>query len=122
MSQFPRPKVVISRCIEFDHCRYDGSMISSDFVKALKAYVDFLPVCPEMEIGLGAPRDTVRIVSADGSLRLMQPATSLDLTDKMQEFTRKPRAFLEEPLSSLFPILLWRTREGSEISIFGSTS
>ena len=70
MRQFVRPKVVISKCIEFDHCRYDGSMISSDFVKALKAHVDFLPVCAEMEIGLGVPRDTIRIVSVDGEIRL----------------------------------------------------
>jgi uncharacterized protein YbgA (DUF1722 family)/uncharacterized protein YbbK (DUF523 family) len=89
MGQFARPKVVISRCIEFDRCRYDGSMITSDFVKALKPHVDFLPVCPEMDIGLGAPRDTVRIVSVDGTLMLMQPARNLDLTAKMKDFTSR---------------------------------
>ncbi len=87
MGQFPRPKLVVSSCIEFDHCRYDGSMIPSDFVKALKPHVDFLPVCPEMEIGLGAPRNTLRIVSNDGLLRLIQPATNLDLTNRINEFT-----------------------------------
>ena len=89
MRQFVRPKIVISKCIEFDHCRYDGSMISSDFVKALKAYVDFIPVCAEMEIGLGVPRDTIRIVSVDGEIRLMQPATGLDVTDRMREFSSR---------------------------------
>lgn len=52
MRLFVRPKVVISKCIEFDNCRYDGSLIPSDFVKALKPHVDFSPVCAEMEIGL----------------------------------------------------------------------
>jgi uncharacterized protein YbgA (DUF1722 family)/uncharacterized protein YbbK (DUF523 family) len=89
MRQFVRPKIVISKCIEFDHCRYDGSMISSDFVKALKAHVDFLPVCAEMEIGLGVPRDTIRIVSVDGEIRLMQPTTGLDVTDRMNEFSSR---------------------------------
>jgi uncharacterized protein YbgA (DUF1722 family)/uncharacterized protein YbbK (DUF523 family) len=89
MRQFVRPKVVISKCIEFDHCRYDGSMISSEFVKALKGHVDFLPVCAEMEIGLGVPRDTIRIVSVDGEIRLMQPATGLDVTDRMNEFSSR---------------------------------
>jgi uncharacterized protein YbgA (DUF1722 family)/uncharacterized protein YbbK (DUF523 family) len=89
MRQFVRPKIVISKCIEFDHCRYDGSMISSDFVKALKPYVDFLPVCAEMEIGLGVPRDTIRIVSVDGEIRLMQPTTGLDVTDRMNEFSSR---------------------------------
>ena len=88
MKEFPRPKVVISKCIEFDHCRYDGSMIPSDFVKALQPHVDFLPVCPEMEIGLGAPRETIRMVSVEGSVRLVQPATGLDLTERMNDFVR----------------------------------
>ena len=96
MTWFPKPKVVISKCIEFDHCRYDGSMIPSDFVQALKPYVDFLPVCAEMEIGLGAPRDTIRIVSVDGVIRLMQPATNLDVTDKMRDFSSRFLASLPE--------------------------
>ena len=86
MSHFPKPRTVVSRCIEFDHCRYDGKMISSDFVKALLPHVSFIPVCPEMEIGLGVPRDTIRLVSVDGSISLVQPATGLDLTEKMNGF------------------------------------
>jgi uncharacterized protein YbbK (DUF523 family) len=89
MREFSRPKIVISKCIEHDHCRYDGSMIPSDFVNALKPYVDFIPVCAEMEIGLGVPRDTVRIVSVQGEIRLMQPATNLDVTDKMRDFSNR---------------------------------
>jgi uncharacterized protein YbgA (DUF1722 family)/uncharacterized protein YbbK (DUF523 family) len=94
MRQFIRPKVVISKCIEFEHCRYDGSLIHSDFVKSLKPYVDFIPVCPEMEIGLGVPRSSIRIVSAGGELRLIQPTTGLDVTAKM-------RLFSDQFLSSL---------------------
>ena len=78
----------MSRCIEFDHCRYDGSMIPSDFVAALKPYADFVPVCAEMEIGLGVPRNTIRIVSIKGEPRLIQPATGLDVTDKMLSFSK----------------------------------
>jgi uncharacterized protein YbgA (DUF1722 family)/uncharacterized protein YbbK (DUF523 family) len=87
MRLFARPKIVISKCIEIDHCRYDGSMIPSDFVKALKPYVDFSPVCVEMEIGLGVPRDPIRIVSVNGEPRLVQPTTGLDLTEKMIGFS-----------------------------------
>ena len=87
MREFLRPKIVISKCIEHDHCRYDGSMIPSDFVKALMPYVDFIPVCAEMEIGLGVPRDTVRIVSVGGETKLIQPATNLDVTDRMRDFS-----------------------------------
>ncbi len=88
MREFPRPRIVVSRCIEFDHCRYDGNMIPSDFVKALKPYVNYIPVCPEMEMDLGAPRETIRMVAAEGSIRLIQPATGLDLTEKMNHFAQ----------------------------------
>jgi len=86
MRQFIRPKIVISKCIEFDHCRYDGSLIPSDFVKALKPHVDFSPVCAEMEIGLGVPRDSIRIVAVNGEPKLVQPTTGLDVTEKMRDF------------------------------------
>ncbi|MDO8842143.1 DUF523 domain-containing protein, partial [Methanocalculus sp.] len=59
---FQRPTLVVSRCIEFDHVRYNGDMITSDIVASLKPFVTFIPVCPEVEIGLGIPRDTIRIV------------------------------------------------------------
>jgi len=87
MRSFARPKVVLSKCIEFAPCRYDGSMIPSDFVRALKLQVDFIPVCAEMEIGLGVPRDSIRIVSIKGEQRLVQPTTGLDVTEKMRNFS-----------------------------------
>jgi uncharacterized protein YbgA (DUF1722 family)/uncharacterized protein YbbK (DUF523 family) len=96
MRQFVRPKIVISKCIEFGHCRYDGSLIPSDFVKALKPHVDFAPVCAEMEIGLGVPRSSVRIISANGELRLVQPATGLDVTERMGVFSNQFLSSLTE--------------------------
>jgi hypothetical protein len=45
MRVFARPIVVVSKCIEFEPVRYDGLIISSDLVKQLKDYVDFVPVC-----------------------------------------------------------------------------
>ncbi len=87
MRKFVKPKVIISKCIEFEPVRWDGQIISSDFVKKLIPHVEFVPVCPEVEIGLGVPRDPIRIVSADDELRLIQPATNLDVTVNMQNFT-----------------------------------
>lgn len=86
MREFDKPVVVVSKCIEFDSCRYNGLMISSDVVRRLIPHVDFRPVCPEVEIGLGIPRDPVRVVEADGKLRLVQPATDKDFTEKMEQF------------------------------------
>ena len=89
MRVFARPVVVVSKCIEFEPLRWDGRIISSDFVEQLKDYVDFVPVCPEVEIGLGIPREPLRIVKKDENIHLIQPATGLDLTQKMESFAKK---------------------------------
>jgi uncharacterized protein YbgA (DUF1722 family)/uncharacterized protein YbbK (DUF523 family) len=90
---FPKPVVVLSRCIEFEACRYNGAMIASEVVKLLIPYVDFRPVCPEVEIGLGVPRPPIRIVREGSDLRLVQPETGRDVTGDMLGFVRK---FLDE--------------------------
>jgi uncharacterized protein YbbK (DUF523 family) len=66
-----RPRIVVSRCIEFDPCRYDGSKIPSPVVAALRGYAECIPVCPEVEIGLGIPHATVRIVRKGGEDHLI---------------------------------------------------
>lgn len=84
---FPRPKVVISKCIEFERCRYNGETITSEFVRRLMRYADFIPVCMEVEIGLGVPRGPIRVVQVGGDLRLVQPSTGRDVTDLAAQFS-----------------------------------
>jgi uncharacterized protein YbbK (DUF523 family) len=83
---FPKPAVVVSKCITFEPVRWNGQMIASEFVEKLKPYVDFVPVCPEVELGLGVPRDPVRIVLVNGDNRLLQSSTGLDIKVKMKNF------------------------------------
>jgi uncharacterized protein YbgA (DUF1722 family)/uncharacterized protein YbbK (DUF523 family) len=92
----PKPRVVISRCIEFEACRYNGAMINSEFVLRLMPYVEFLPVCMEADMGLGVPRDPVRIVRMEGQDRLLQPSTGRDVTDLALRFTREHLANLRD--------------------------
>lgn len=87
-----QPRLVVSKCLGFDHCRYDGSVIPDPVVDALRPWVEFLPVCPEVELGLGAPRPPVRLVRVGGEVRLLQPATGRDLTEEMRAFAA---SFLE---------------------------
>jgi uncharacterized protein YbgA (DUF1722 family) len=86
MSSFPKPRIVISKCIEFDHCRYNGQTISSDQVKELRSFIEFIPICPEVEIGLGIPRDPIRIIFQNDQRKLVQPATKKDVTKPMNDF------------------------------------
>ena len=84
---FSRPRIVISKCLTFDKCRYNGEVISDTFIDKIKPNVDFIPVCPEVEIGLGTPREPIRIVEIDGKNTLFQPATEKIYTDEMVSFT-----------------------------------
>ncbi len=61
-------------------------MISSSLVQDLTDYVDFITVCPEVEIGLGIPRDPVRIVRKGDKDHLVQPATGKDFSGEMRDF------------------------------------
>jgi uncharacterized protein YbbK (DUF523 family) len=87
MREFPKPVVVVSKCITFEPVRWNGQIIASEFIEKLKPYVNFVPVCPEVEIGLGVPRDPIRIVLVNGEKKLLQPTTGFDFTDKMTKFS-----------------------------------
>ncbi|MCK4763430.1 MAG: DUF1722 domain-containing protein [Candidatus Aminicenantes bacterium] len=81
-----KPVVVISKCLEFDKCRYNGEIISSPEVARLKPLLNFITICPEMETGLSVPRHPVRIISHEKKHRLLQPDTGRDITSAMNAF------------------------------------
>ena len=87
MNEFPKPKIVISKCLGFEACRFNGEMIRDAFVSRLAPYVDFQPICPEVEIGLGTPRPVIRLVESAQGLRLLQPSTGADLSHAMRRFS-----------------------------------
>ncbi len=77
---------MVSKCLGFANCRWNGLTIQDQFVDRLGKYVEYMPVCPEVEIKLGVPRDPIRVVFANNELRLMQPATGTDHTVAMTTF------------------------------------
>lgn len=81
-----KPRIVVSMCLGLAKCRYDGSIIPEPIVAALREWVELIPICPELELGLGAPRPPVRLVRIGEKIRLVQPATGRDLTEAMQAF------------------------------------
>ncbi|WP_342305721.1 DUF523 and DUF1722 domain-containing protein [Methanolobus sp. ZRKC5] len=87
MPKFPRPIIVISKCLGFAACRYDGEMLPFQLAEPMKPFVEFIDICPECEIGLGVPRKPIRIVTNDQK-HLIQPATGKDLTAEMEIFAR----------------------------------
>lgn len=77
-----KPKILFSRCF-FEPVRYNGGIVIDDFVEKLKRHVDYLYLCPEVEIGLSVPRFPIIITQDGNEKRLIQQETGLDLTDRM---------------------------------------
>jgi len=82
--QFPRPKILVSRCLGFAACRYDGQILKNGFVEQLRSDTDLIPVCPETDCGLGIPRAPIRLCDSEQGLVVYQPATDTDVTAQLQ--------------------------------------
>ena len=83
-----RPRVGVSDCLLGAEVRFDGGHKRSRFLTdELGAYVDWVPYCPEVEIGLGTPREPIRLTAGD---RLVNRGGTLDHTEVM---ARLPLAF-----------------------------
>jgi uncharacterized protein YbgA (DUF1722 family)/uncharacterized protein YbbK (DUF523 family) len=83
----PVPVVFFSRCLGFDRCRWNGEVIRDVFIAALAAKVEAIHECPEMAVGLGCPRDPIRMVKDGAELELLQPATGRKVGAAMREFS-----------------------------------
>lgn len=94
-------RIGVSSCLMGQKVRYDGGHKRDSFVADLMArFVEFVPVCPEMEIGLGTPRDSIHLAERNGDSRLVNPKTGVDLTDAMTAWAHRRLALLEKtPLS-----------------------
>jgi uncharacterized protein YbgA (DUF1722 family)/uncharacterized protein YbbK (DUF523 family) len=96
---YERPRVSISKCLGFEKCRFDGSMISSDEVEQLKEFVDFLPLCPEMGMGLPSPRESLRLIidkKNEDKHRLSTTKGGIDMTEEMLEYSKEASIQLME--------------------------
>ncbi len=83
-----RFKVGISACLLGLKYRYDGtSKFNQEIVDALREVVDFIPVCPEVECGLGIPRPPMRLeLGPDAKPRLKVIESGEDKTDELRNW------------------------------------
>jgi len=82
-----RIRLGVSQCLMGDNVRYDGGHKLDHFIRdTLGEYVDFVPVCPEAECGLGVPREAMRLEGDVKSPRLVTVRTKVDLTDRMLQW------------------------------------
>lgn len=77
----------VSACLLGAEVRYDGGHKKDSFLTdTLGPFVEWIPVCPEVEIGLGIPRDTLRLTGDEEAPRLVVQKTGEDLTARMRRF------------------------------------
>jgi uncharacterized protein YbgA (DUF1722 family)/uncharacterized protein YbbK (DUF523 family) len=80
----------ISACLLGESVRYDGGHKRDRFLtETLAPFVEWVPVCPEVELGLGVPRDTLRLVGEAAAPRLVVEHTGEDLTARMARFAHR---------------------------------
>jgi uncharacterized protein YbgA (DUF1722 family)/uncharacterized protein YbbK (DUF523 family) len=92
-----RIRLGVSSCLLGERVRHDGGHKRDDFLTdVLGAFIDWVPVCPEVEIGLGAPRDTIRLVGRHDDPRLVVARTGEDLTARMTRFAAAKATALGE--------------------------
>jgi uncharacterized protein YbgA (DUF1722 family)/uncharacterized protein YbbK (DUF523 family) len=86
----------ISSCLLGNMVRYDGGHKLDEFlVRTLGAYVDYVPVCPEVECGLSIPREALRLVGDPSAPRLLTVKTKKDYTGRMTAWARRRVCELE---------------------------
>ncbi len=86
----PEIRVGISSCLLGQKVRFDGGhKLDTLITETLGRYFEWVPVCPEMEIGLGAPRESMRLVENSGDVRLIAIKSGTDHTTAMTGWAGK---------------------------------
>jgi uncharacterized protein YbgA (DUF1722 family)/uncharacterized protein YbbK (DUF523 family) len=74
-------RIGVSRCLLGEEVRYDGGHKRDRFLTdVLSRYVEWVPICPEVEAGLGAPREAMRLVGTPQHPRLVTIKSGTDHT------------------------------------------
>ena len=83
-------RIGISACLLGEKVRYDSGHKWDRFITGtLGKYVDLVPVCPEVECGLGIPREAMRLAGDPHSPRLVTVHSGIDHTERMLTWARK---------------------------------
>lgn len=85
-----RIRLGISSCLLGEKVRYDGGHKHDKYLtQTLGSFVEYVPVCPEVECGFGIPRESLRLVGDSEAPRLVTSRTQKDVTDRMTTWAEK---------------------------------
>lgn len=96
-----RPRLGVSACLLGDEVRYDGGHKRNAFLTdVLGALVEWVRVCPEVEVGMGTPRETLRLVRVGSGIRMVTSRTGIDHTGAMEAWAQaRVESLADENLS-----------------------
>lgn len=76
-----KPKIAVSACLLGKKVRYNGKDTKDHFVSdILPGYFEIIPFCPEVEMGMGVPREPVNLINSKDTLKLIGAKTGKDYT------------------------------------------
>jgi len=96
-----KPKLGISACLLGQKVRYDGGHKSDLFLTELFGkFIEWIPICPEVEVGMGVPREPVRLVGTTTDPRMIAEKSGRDWTSAMKRFaSQRTRDIAEKHVS-----------------------
>lgn len=90
MARSSKPRVGISACLLGRKVRWDGrDKRATAILASLGPAVSWIPVCPELELGLGVPREPIQLVGNPGSPRLLGVESGADHTREMRRWAER---------------------------------
>jgi uncharacterized protein YbgA (DUF1722 family)/uncharacterized protein YbbK (DUF523 family) len=89
LRQEPTIRLGISTCLLGENVRFDGGHKRDPFLTdILGQYVTWVPVCPEVEMGMSVPRESIRLEGDPASPRLVGPKSGTDYTPAMRRWSQ----------------------------------
>src|SRR3954452_17971392 len=86
----PKLRIGVSACLLGQEVRYNGGHKQDAFLTdTFGRYVEWVAVCPEVELGMGTPRPPIRLERLEEEVRLVMPSTGEDYTALMRAWSER---------------------------------
>lgn len=80
----------VSACLLGSEVRFDGGHKRDRFIaELLDRFIEWVPVCPEVEVGMSTPRPAMRLIEAGESVRMVEIKSGVDHTRAMRTYSER---------------------------------